>query len=126
MRGQAIESEETGNGIADAFVALTIGIAFIECKRIRASIQGVRKIPFQPGQYPWLSKFDGPGRRSYVAIEYDDGMAVVPIGVVDAETKRYDVGNRRVWVWEDSRMDQELCTNLKAYLNASELMRALH
>ena len=86
---QPIESEGTGRGIPDLYIAHGGVIAWIECKDDSTGIWPCdRKIAFRPLQYSWGKKNESEGGISIVAIHYLNGYLFTHIHDVDASTMR--------------------------------------
>lgn len=85
----ALESGETAIGIPDCY-----GCAgspyFLELKVEKGDGPNYKKkISFRPGQFPFLTRNQREGGRSFLGIKYDNGVLFAEIKEVDEETRKF-------------------------------------
>ncbi|MFA5137392.1 MAG: hypothetical protein WC489_08445 [Patescibacteria group bacterium] len=93
-----LESGETAIGIPDLY-----GCAgspyFLELKVEKGEGPNYkRKIAFRPGQFPFLTRNEKEGGRSFIGIQYENGVLFSRIFGVDQETRRFSLKKGYLWV----------------------------
>ena len=67
---QPIESSVTGIGIPDGYFRTWKNDGWIELKSFNFCGQGIKKVPFRPGQFNWLQRHTLLGGNSFLFIFY--------------------------------------------------------
>lgn len=83
---QRIESGETGSGIPDTYLTKDGVSGWLELKIMDVNWPTDKKVPFRPGQWPWLHTNASHGGRSWLAVKLNNGYVFCEIHDVTPET----------------------------------------